>query len=76
MTNAAPKLYIHQLTGQLKSLCKSEAKKLGDGWTQIEHTKNEEGVPVMRLHLKGATVDISENDPTAHIPEAEIIDGK
>ena len=73
---AAPKLYVHSMTGEIKRLRKHHAKNLSDAWTEIEFTKNQEGVPVMRLQLKGATVDISENTSrTDEIPEGEVVNG-
>ncbi len=53
--------YINKFTGDIRVVTKQSAKKLTEDYTEAEFTKNKEGEDVMRLHMHGATVDISEN---------------
>lgn len=55
-------LYAHEVTGDIIRATKQGAKKLPKEYKQIEFTTNEQGKKVMRMHLEGATVDISENE--------------
>lgn len=54
--------YLNKFNGNVLVVTKQEAKKLNEDWEKIEFTTNEEGKRVMRLHLNGATVDVSENE--------------
>lgn len=55
-------LYAHEKTGDIVRATKQSAKKLPKEFKEIEFTTNDQGKKVMRMHLEGATVDISEND--------------
>jgi hypothetical protein len=61
MTRRKPTLYVHETTGDIVTATKSQAKYLPDEYKKVEFTKNDEGTPVMRLRLKNATVDVSDN---------------
>lgn len=67
-TNKIP--YINKYTGEVLIGTKQSGKKLNDDWEKVEFTKNEKGERVMRLHLNGATVDVSENEKPLEL-EAE-----
>jgi hypothetical protein len=54
-------LYVNKFTGDIWRGTKKKARELGEDWTRIEFVDNEDGVPVMRMQLAGATVDVSEN---------------
>ncbi len=62
MIEAKPRIYIHEDTGDVVTATKSQSKHLPAEFKRAEFTKNEEGTPVLRIRLKNATVDISEND--------------
>lgn len=53
--------YLNKYTGEVLIGTKSSAKKLNEDWSKVEFVKNDKGEKVMRLHLDGATVDVSEN---------------
>lgn len=61
MIQAKPRIYIHEDTGEVVTATKSQSKYLPDQFKRAEFTKNDEGTPVLRIRLKNATVDISEN---------------
>lgn len=62
MTTAKPLIYVHETTGDIQfAKNKLTARKLSKEYKRVEFVKNEAGERVMRLHLKGATVDVSEN---------------
>lgn len=61
MTRRKPTLYVHEDTGNIVTATKSQAKHLPDEYKKIEFVTNDEGVRVMRLRLKNATVDVSDN---------------
>lgn len=54
--------FVHRFTGNVKIVTKQGAKKLNEDWSEVTFVKNEQGKPVMRLELNGATVDVSENE--------------
>lgn len=54
--------YINRFTGDVKIVNKSGAKKLGEEYGEVKFIKNEQGEPIMRFELEGATVDISESE--------------
>jgi hypothetical protein len=61
---AAKKIpYINKFNGNVIVVSKAHGKKLDEDWEKIEFVQNEAGENVMRLHLDGATVDVSENEP-------------
>lgn len=64
MRTKRPTLYINGRTGDLVQATKAQAKNLPKEYEKVEFVKNSEGKRVMRLHLEGATVDISENETT------------
>jgi hypothetical protein len=53
--------YVNKFNGNVLVVTKQEAKKLNEDWERVEFTVNQEGERVMRIHLNGATVDVSEN---------------
>jgi hypothetical protein len=53
--------YVNKFNGNVLVVTKQEAKKLNEDWERVEFTTNQEGERVMRIHLNGATVDVSEN---------------
>lgn len=65
--------YLNQFTGNVVVTTRQGAKKLSEDYQEIQFTKNEDGVPVMRMQFNGATVDVSENDEAI---EGEVVDGK
>lgn len=54
--------YLNKFTGEVLVVTKQKGKQLNEDWQKIEFTQNEDGKRVMRLHLHGATVDVSENE--------------
>jgi hypothetical protein len=57
-----PRLYVHQDTGDVVSVAnKAQARQLPEPYKRVEFIKNDEGKNVMRLRLRSATVDVSEN---------------
>lgn len=54
--------YVNRFTGDVKIVTKQSAKHLNEDYSPIKFVKNQEGIPVMRLELNGATVDVSENE--------------
>lgn len=68
-------LYAHEVTGDIVRATKQSAKKLPKQYKQIEFTTNDQGKKVMRMHLEGATVDISENEQVENpIIEGEVVE--
>lgn len=62
MNKSKQRLYVHQDTGDVVSVAnKAQARQLPEAYKKIEFVKNQEGKPVMRLRLRNATVDVSEN---------------
>lgn len=62
---AAKKIpYINRFTGEVIITTKQGGKRLSEDWEKPEFTENDKGERVMRIHLEGATVDISENETT------------
>jgi hypothetical protein len=63
MAMAAKKIpYINRFNGEIVIATRQSAKRLNEDWEKIEFTENDQGKRVARLHLNGATVDISENE--------------
>jgi hypothetical protein len=54
--------YVNKFTGDVLITTKRKALQLSEDWEAVEFTTNEDGKPVMRLQLNGATVDIFENE--------------
>lgn len=54
--------YVNRFNGDVRIVTKKGAKKLSEDYSEVKFVKNEEGKPVMRLQLEGATVDVSENE--------------
>lgn len=54
--------YVNKFNGNVLVVTKQEAKKLNEDWERVEFTTNDQGKRVMRIHLNGATVDVSENE--------------
>lgn len=64
MPMAAKKIpYINRFTGEVLITTKQGAKRLNEDWEKPQFIENDKGERVMRIHLEGATVDISENKP-------------
>lgn len=61
--------YVNRFTGDIQIVTRGSAKKLSEDYSRVEFVKNEDGKPVMRFELEGATVDVSENE------QAEALDG-
>lgn len=61
--------FVNKFTGDVVIVTRGGAKRLNEDWEKVEFTTNEEGKPVMRLQLNGATVDISENEPVSEVVE-------
>jgi hypothetical protein len=63
MLKQRPKVYIHQDTGDVRVVNnRLQARRLPAEYLPAEFTENDKGKRVMRIHLNGATVDISENE--------------
>lgn len=62
-------LYFNQVTGNIKTVTKQQAKLLPPDYKPVHFVKNEKGEDVMRFNFDGATVDVQENTATPEKPE-------
>jgi hypothetical protein len=51
--------YVNRFTGEVKITTRGGGKHLNEDWGKVQFVKNQEGEPVMRIELEGATADIS-----------------
>lgn len=62
MKKQKPTLFYNEKTGGVVATSKKAGRLLGPEYQPIKFVKNQEGVPVMRFSLQGATVDIIETE--------------
>lgn len=60
-TTVAPQAYVHEITGDVKMVTPGQARFL-PGYKAVEFMHDKDGKPFMRIKMKGATVDVSEDD--------------